>query len=110
MQTEAPGLAGDASNEGEEAPAEDLGGHHGLTQGDASAPSGQLIGHELDGQPGCIGGEASRGAMVESHAVLQVLYAILDPGVAAMVGLQFQDIPIAVGDEGVIAIAGEQRQ
>ena len=69
MQTEAPGLAGDASGEGEEAP----------------------------------------GETAESHAVLQVLYGILDPGLAAAVGLQFQDISIAVGDEGMIAIAGEQR-
>ena len=29
---------------------------------------------------------------------------------AAMVGLQFQGLPIAVGDEAVIAVAGEERQ
>ena len=57
-----------------------------------------------------IGGKASRGEMVEPHAVLQVPDGILDPGVAAVVGLQFQDIPLPVGDEGVIAVVGEQRQ
>ena len=29
-------------------------------------------------------------------------------GVAAMIGLQFQRLPIAVGDEGVIAVSGEE--
>ena len=48
--------------------------------------------------------------MVESHAVLQVPDGVLDLGVAAVVGLQFQDIPLPVGDEGVIAVAGEQGQ
>ena len=31
-------------------------------------------------------------------------------GVAAMVGLQFQGVALAVGDEGVIAVVGKQRQ
>ena len=34
--------------------------------------------------------------------------AFLDLGVAAMIGLQFQRLPIAVGDEGVIAVSGEE--
>ena len=35
---------------------------------------------------------------------------ILDLGVAAMVGLQFQGIPGSVGDEAMIAVAGEEGQ
>ena len=31
-------------------------------------------------------------------------------GVAAMVGLQFQGVAVPVGDEAVIAVAGEQGQ
>ena len=57
-----------------------------------------------------IGGKASRGEMVEPHAVLQVPDGILDLGVAAVVGLQFQGVAVPVGDGGVIAVAGEQRQ
>ena len=48
--------------------------------------------------------------MVESNAVLQVLDCVLDLGVAAMVGLQFQHRPVAVGDEGVKAVGGEEDQ
>ena len=47
----------------------------------------------LDGQPGGVGGEAARGQMIESHAVLEVPDGILDLGVAAVIGLQFQGIP-----------------
>ena len=42
-----------------------------------------------------------------AHAVLEVSDGILDLGVAAMVGLQVQGIPVPVGDEAVIAVAGE---
>ena len=48
--------------------------------------------------------------MVESHAVLQVADGVLDLGVAAMVGLQFQGVPVSVGDAAVIAVVGEYGQ
>ncbi len=48
--------------------------------------------------------------MIEPHAVLQVADGVLDLGVAAMVGLEVQGVPVPVGDEGVIAIGGEQGQ
>ena len=46
--------------------------------------------------------------MVQPDAVLEVAYGVLHLGVAAMIGLQFQRLPIAVGDEGVIAVSGEE--
>ena len=48
--------------------------------------------------------------MVQSYSVLQVADGVLDLGVSAMVGLQFQGIALSVRDEGVIAVVGEQRQ
>ena len=69
--------------------------------------SGPGYGPHLDGQPGAVGGEAARGEMIEADAVLEVSDGILDLGVAAMVGLQFQGFPVPVGDEAVIAVAGE---
>ena len=55
-----------------------------------------------------IGGEGARGEMVQPHAVLEVSDGILDLGVAAMVGLQFQGLSIPIGDESVIAVVGEE--
>ena len=114
MQSEAPGLAGEPSGEGEEPPPEGLGGYQLLTQTDARGPAGQVVGHHpvsstgqaLYRQPGSVGGEAPRGEMVQPDAVLEVSDGILDLGVAAMVGLQFQGIPVPVGDEAVIAVGG----
>ena len=64
----------------------------------------------LDGQPGAVGGEAARGEMVQPDAVLEVSDGILDLGVAAMVSLQFEQLPVPVGDEAVIAVDGEEGQ
>ena len=50
------------------------------------------------------------GEMVEPDAVLEVSNGILDLGVAAMVGLQLQGLSVPVGDEAVIAVAGEEGQ
>ena len=57
-----------------------------------------------------IGGEASRGEMVETHPVLEVADGVLNLGVAAMVGLEIQGVAISIGDEGVIAVGGKQGQ
>ena len=110
MQSEAAGRASEPSGQGEEAPPEGLGGRQRLAQADARCPAGQIVGHHLHGQPGTIGGEASRGEMVQPHAVLEVADGVLDLGVAAMVGLQVQRVSVPVGDEGVVAVIGKQRQ
>ena len=110
MQSEAAGLAGEPSGQGEEPPPQGLGGYYLLTETDARRPACQVVSHHLDGQPGGVGGEAARGEMVQPHAVLQVSDGVFDLGVAAMVGLQIQGVPVPVGDEAVIAVGGEEGQ
>ena len=48
--------------------------------------------------------------MVQADTVLEVAYGVLDLGVATVIGLQLQGIPVPVGDEAVIAVAGEEGQ
>ena len=48
--------------------------------------------------------------MVQSDAVLEVSDGVLDLGVAAMVGFQFQGLPLPVGDAAVIAVGGKEGQ
>ena len=48
--------------------------------------------------------------MVQPDAVLEVSDGILDLGVAAMVSLQFEHLPVPVGAEAVIAVGGEEGQ
>ena len=81
-----------------------------FTQADAGCPSGQVMGDHLYCQPGAVGGEAAGRHVVQSDTVLEVAYRILDLGVTAMISLQFQHLPIAVGDEAVIAVGGEEGQ
>ena len=50
------------------------------------------------------------GMMVQPDAVLEVSNGVLDLGVAAVVGLQFQGLSVPVGDEAVIAVGGEEGQ
>ena len=69
---------------------EGLGGHQLLAQADVRCPASQVVGHHLHRQPGAVGGEAARREMIQPHAVFEVSDGILDLGVAAMVGLQFQ--------------------
>ena len=107
MQGQSACRAGDSSGQGEDPSSEGLGGHDLLTQADAGCPAGQVVRHHLYRQPGAVGGEAARGEMVEPDAVLEVAYRILDLGVAAMVSLQFEHLPVPVGDEAVIAVGGE---
>ena len=50
------------------------------------------------------------GRWFRPDAVLEVSDGVFDLGVAAMVGLQFQGVPVPVGDEAVIAVGGEEGQ
>ena len=70
----------------------------------------RLCGHHLYRQPSAVGGEAPRGHVVQTDAVLEVSNGVLDLGVAAVVGLQFQGLSVPVGDEAVIAVGGEEGQ
>ena len=110
MQSEAARRAGDPSHQSEDPPPEGLGDHGPLAQTNPRRPAGQVMRHHLDRQPGAVGGEARRRHVVQPDAVLEVAYGVLDLGVGAMIGLQFQRLPIAVGDEGVIAVSGEEAE
>ena len=111
MQSEAARRAGDPSGQGEEPPPEGLGGHDLLAQADAGRPAGEVVGHHLYRQPSAVGGESAGRHVVQPDAVLEVPDGVQGLGVvAAVVGLQLQGLPVPVGDEAVIAVAGEERQ
>ena len=106
MQGEAARRSGDRSHQSEDPSSEGLGSHDLLTQADVGRPAGQVMRHDLDREPGGVGGETTRRHVVQPDAVPKVAYGVLDLGVATVVGLKFQHLPIAVGDEGVIAVSG----
>ena len=97
MQSQPACRAGEPPGQGEEPPPEGLGGHYLLAQAEPRRPAGEVMRHHLGGQPGGVGGEAARGEMVQPYAVLEVSDGVLNLGVAAMTGLQFQGLPVPVG-------------
>ena len=94
MQGEAAGRAGEPSGQGEEPPPKGLGGRDLLAQTDPRRPAGQVVGHHLYRQPSAVGGEAAGRHVVQTDAVLEVSYGVLDLGVAAVVGLQLQRLSV----------------
>ena len=88
-------------------PPEGLGGHDLLAQADAGRPAGQVVGDYLYRQPSAVGGETAGRHVVQPDAVLEVPDGVQGLGVAAVVGLQLQGLPVPVRDEAVIAVAGE---
>ena len=99
MQSEAARRAGDPSHQSEDPPPEGL-GDHGPLGPDQSAPSSGPGYAPSPGPPARRRWRRSAPTMwfSMSDAVLEVAYGVLDLGVAAMIGLQFQRLPIAVGD------------
>ena len=88
-----------------------------VVMGTAFEPSPILLTHRprlwamtLKGHPGGIRTEAPRGQVVETDAVLQVADDVLDDGMATVIGLELDHVGLAVGDEGVVVVSGEQGQ
>jgi hypothetical protein len=55
-------------------------------------PAAEVVGDDVAGQPGGVGGELARGQVVEAETVLEVADDVLDLGVAPVVGLQLQQL------------------
>ena len=80
--------------QGEDPSSEGLGGHDLFAQTDSRRPAGQVVGHRLYRQPGGVGGEAAGRQVVQPDTVLEVSDGILDLGVAAMISLQIEHLPV----------------
>src|ERR1035437_340351 len=83
--------------------AQALGGNEGLAQTDPADPASQVVSKRVERQPHRVGRELARRQVVQADAVLEVANGVLNLGVTAVVGLDFEHGFIAVGDEGVVA-------
>jgi hypothetical protein len=76
------------------------GGLGQLASGEASHGAGEVVGHHGQGQPGGVGHELPRGQVGQAGA-LELGDALLDDR-AVVIGLDFDEVAGAVGDEGVV--------
>ena len=72
MERELTSRASEPPGESEEPPPERLGRDDPLGQPDPGRPASKVVGDHLDREPGAIGGEATRGQVIEPDAVLEV--------------------------------------
>jgi hypothetical protein len=76
---EAASRSGEAPRQRHEAAAEGLGGKRArFAKGDGGGQADEVVGHDVEGEPGPVGPELARGQVVEAHAVLQVPDGVLD--------------------------------
>ena len=90
------------------------GGHDLLTQADAGGriPTyhTRLWAIACTASQAPLAAKRPDGRWFKPDAVLQVSNGVLDLGVAAVAGLQFQGLSVPVGDEAVITVGGEDGQ
>ena len=72
--------------------------------------AGEVTGHHVEGEPSGIRSKSPRRQMDETDAIPQVADGVLDIGVAAVIGFEFEHLAEAVGDEGVTATSAPSRK
>src|SRR4051794_41008163 len=65
-------------------------------------PADEVVSEHCALQPGRVGVEPARGDVVEASAGFEVADGELDGGVLTMEPVPFDDVPVEVGDEGVV--------
>ena len=78
-------------------------GRHGIVQSHSGHPAGQVVRHDVEGEPRAVGGKATGGQVIQGHAVLEVADGVLHHRVAAVVRFQHEHGARAIGDQGVTA-------
>jgi hypothetical protein len=104
----AAAVAGDAGGDADEVAADGrAAGFRVERPGQRPGGAGQVVADSRAGQPRGVGGEVPRG-QVGQGAVAEVGEDLLDDGVVAVMGLGLDGLERRVGEDGVVAPAGEQ--
>ena len=82
--------AGETAGQVEVAAAQRLVGDELFAETDAGDPARQVVGDDVEAEPRGVGAEPARREMVQPDAVLEVADRVLDLGVAAVVGFEFE--------------------
>ena len=94
----------------EQPPTQRLGRDDPFAKAKTGCPAGEVVGDDLDRQPGPVGGKLARGQVVQTDTVLEVADGVLDLGVTAVIGLELEHCALAVGDEAVVVAGRKERE
>ena len=75
---------------------------------EAGGPADEVVGEHGAAEPGGVGEEPARGAVLEPGAVFEVADGELDGGVVAVELVDVDGRQVEVGDEGVVTPVGPQ--
>ncbi len=78
------------------------------TESERCDPTNQVVRDRCQHGPRRVGVEVARGTVLKARALLQVTDREFDDGVTTVVGVEEDGVTDAVGDEGVVAIVGEE--
>lgn len=81
----------------------------GKFQPEGANPAHRVVGDRSEHGPGGVRVEVTRGTVLESRVFLQVSYREFHDGVTTVVGVECDGVTLAVGDEGVVVVGGEER-
>ena len=80
----------------------------GMDVAELGTPADEVVGEDGAGEPGCIGEEVARGAVLEARSFFEVADGELDAGVVAVEDVGLDVFENEVGDEGVVTPLGPQ--
>ena len=110
-QDPAAAAVDEPAGEGEEPGADGAGDGElvvGVDAAEAGGPAGEVVGEHGAGEPGGVGEEPARGAVLEPGAFFEVADGELDGGVVAVELVDGDGGRVEVGDEGVVSPVGPQ--
>ena len=80
----------------------------GMDVAELGTPADEVVGEDGAGEPGCVGEEVARGAVLEPHPLFEVADGELDAGMGAVEDVGLDGVENDVGDEGVVTPLGPQ--
>jgi hypothetical protein len=75
----------------------------GMDVAEADGPTNEIVGEHSTGQPGRIGEELARWAVLESGSFFEVANGEFDPGMVTVELVDRDGVGVEIGDEGMVS-------
>lgn len=101
-----------ASRNGEQARAERAGDGElivGMDMAEPDGPANEVVGEHCTGEPGPVGEELARWAVLESRSFFEVANGEFNPGMVSVELVDLDGVGVEIGDEGMVSPVRPQR-